>query len=149
KHYIAYSFPFSGKDRTTALTPDRVLRELFLPPYAEGVGAGVRTAMVNAGDVNGQPVHSSRSLLTEVLRGELGFNGVIVTDWEDIKKLHNVHCVAPTQREAVRMAVEAGIDMSMVPYDFSFAEHLVALVRSGEISEARVDESVRRILRLK
>ncbi len=149
KHYIGYSFPFSGKDRTTALIPDRVLRELFLPPYAEGVAAGVRTVMVNSGDVNGQPVHSSRYLLTEVLRGELGFNGVIVTDWEDIKKLHNVHCVAPTQREAVRMAVEAGIDMSMVPYDFSFAEHLVALVRSGEISEARVDESVRRILRLK
>ncbi len=149
KHYIGYSVPYSGKDRTTALIPDHLLRELFLPPYRDAVAAGARTVMINSGDINGQPVHCSRYLLTEVLRDELGFDGVIVTDWEDIKKLHDVHCVAPTQREAVRMAVEAGIDMSMVPYDYSFAEHLLSLVQEGAISEARVDESVQRILRLK
>jgi beta-glucosidase len=149
KHYVGYSFPLSGKDRTTAWIPERYLREYFLPPFQDAIEAGARSVMVNSGDVNGVPVHASRYLLTDVLRGELGFDGVVVTDWRDVQHLHRVHRVAPTEREAVRMAVEAGVDVSMVPYDFTFAEHLAALVRDGEVAEERVDASVRRILRLK
>jgi beta-glucosidase len=105
--------------------------------------------MVNSGEVNGVPVHASHYLLTEVLREELGFNGLVVTDWLDIKKLVSLHQVAPNEREATKMAIEAGIDMSMVPSDVSFFEHLVALVEDGEVAESRIDTSVRRILRLK
>ena len=105
--------------------------------------------MVNSGDINGIPVHASRWLLTEILRGEMGFEGVIVTDWEDVIKLHTLHRVAATHRDAVRIAVEAGIDMSMTPFDYGFADELVSLVRDGDVSETRVDASVRRILTLK
>src|SRR5690606_42096085 len=95
------------------------------------------------------PGHASRFLLTDVLRGELGFDGVVVTDWEDIIKMHRVHHTAPTVREATRQALEAGIDMAMVPNNFSFYDDALALVKEGVISEERIDESVRRILRLK
>ncbi len=105
--------------------------------------------MINSASINGEPVHGSKRLLTDVLRGELGFEGLIVSDWEDVIRLHTRHRVAETPREAVRMAVEAGLDMSMVPHDYSFAEHLVDLVKSGEISEERIDRSVAIILRLK
>jgi beta-glucosidase len=105
--------------------------------------------MVNSGEVNGIPVHASKWILTDLLRGELAFDGVVVTDWEDIVRLHTVHLVADSQKEAVRLAIEAGIDMSMVPYNFEFADHLAELVEDGVISETRIDESVRRILRLK
>lgn len=149
KHFLGYSFPVSGKDRTPAWIPDNMLFEYVLPSFELAISAGLRTVMVNSAEINGEPVHASRRILTELLRDQLGFEGVAVTDWEDIQKLHTIHRVAPTQREAVRMAVDAGIDMSMVPYDFSFADHLIDLVRSGEISEERIDESVRRILQLK
>ena len=149
KHFIGYSVPLSGKDRTPAWIPERMLREYFLPPFKAALDAGVQTVMVNSGDVNGIPVHSSHALLTGLLREELGFKGVIVTDWKDIVKLHEVHHVATTEKEATKMAVLAGIDMSMTPFTFSFHDQLVELVREGEISEARINESVRRILKLK
>ncbi len=149
KHYVGYSMPLSGKDRSPAWIPERLLREFFLPPFAAAVEAGVASVMVNSGDVNGEPVHASHYLLTEVLRGELGFEGVAVSDWEDIKKLHTVHRVAATEKEAVRMAVLAGVDMSMVPLSLDFHDDLVALVREGAVPEARIDEAVRRILNLK
>ncbi|QXD15450.1 glycoside hydrolase family 3 C-terminal domain-containing protein [Rhodocaloribacter litoris] len=149
KHYVGYSAPASGKDRTTALIPERTLREYFLPPFRAAVEAGVKTVMVNSGDVNGIPVHASRYLLTDVLRGELGFEGVVVTDWEDIVKLHTVHRTAASIKEATRQALEAGIDMSMTPYDVRFYHDVLALVREGVLSEERIDDSVRRILRLK
>jgi beta-glucosidase len=149
KHFIGYSAPQSGRDRTTAWLPDSLLRDVFLPPFAAAVEAGVPTIMVNSGDINGIPVHASRALLTDLLRDELGFAGLVVTDWEDVIKLHTLHCVAPTVREAVRIAIEAGIDMSMTPYDVGFAEEVVGLVRDGEIPESRIDESVTRILELK
>lgn len=149
KHFVGYSYPVSGKDRTTALIPERQLRQLFLPTFQAAVEAGAKTVMVNSGDVNGIPVHASKFLLEDVLRDELGFDGVIVTDWEDVNKLHSVHRVAASPKDAVRLTVEAGVDMAMVPYDFSFYEHLIALVEEGVISEERIDESVRRILRLK
>jgi beta-glucosidase len=125
------------------------LREYFLPPFKAAIDAGVATLMVNSGDVNGVPVHASRQLLTDLLRTELGFRGVVVSDWEDIIRLNTVHRVAPTRRDAVRMALDAGIDMSMVPYNTSFIDDVLSLVRAGEIAEARVDQSVRRILRVK
>lgn len=149
KHFIGYSGSDSGRDRTPALIPENELRATYLPPFKAAVDAGAASVMVNSGEVNGVPVHSSKELLTGMLREELGFDGLIVTDWLDIKKLVSLHQVAADEREATRMAVEAGIDMSMVPSDPSFIGHLVDLVESGEITEERVDASVRRILRLK
>jgi beta-glucosidase len=149
KHFLGYSDPLTGKDRTTAWIPDRELREYFIPPFAAAMNAGLRTVMINSGDINGVPVHASHEILTDLLRGELGFKGVAVTDWADIVRLNTVHHVAPTRKDAVRMAVMAGIDMSMVPQDLSFYDDLLALVKEGTIPVSRIDESVRRILKLK
>ncbi|MGI9322142.1 MAG: glycoside hydrolase family 3 N-terminal domain-containing protein, partial [Pseudomonadales bacterium] len=149
KHYIGYSNPVSGKDRTPAYIPDIELWEHYVSPFAKGVESGASTIMLNSGSVNGMPVHGSKRLLTGLLRDELGFDGVIVSDWEDVIRLHTRHRIAESPHEAVRLAVEAGMDMSMVPFDFSFAELLADLVNSGEVSEQRIDESVKRILRLK
>lgn len=149
KHFVGYSVPGNGKDRAPAYIPEIVLREYFLPPFTQAVKNGARTLMVNSGDVNGTPVHASRYLLTDVLRGELGFDGMIISDWEDIKKLVKRHRVAANNKEAVFLAVNAGIDMCIVPFDFSFYDDLLALVKEGRISEERINESVRRILKLK
>jgi beta-glucosidase len=149
KHFFGYSFPFTGKDRAPALVPDLYLREWFLPPFREAVRAGVKTVMVNSAEVNGVPVHASHYLLTDILRGELGFTGLVVSDWEDVKHLHDWYRVADSQKEAVRISVDAGIDMSMIPTDYSFGPLLIELVHEGKISERRVNDSVRRILKLK
>ena len=149
KHYLAYSASRTGRDRTPAELSVRGVRENYLPPFAAAVRAGARTIMVNSGDIDGEPVHASRYWLTDVLRGELGFTGVVVTDWEDIYYLHTRHRVAPTIKDAVRMAIDAGVDMSMTPNDFRFTDALVELVREGTIAESRIDQSVRRILTLK
>ncbi|HEX6465018.1 MAG TPA: glycoside hydrolase family 3 N-terminal domain-containing protein, partial [Vicinamibacterales bacterium] len=149
KHYIGYSFPFTGHDRTPALIPDVTLREYFLPPFAAAVRAGALSVMVNSGAVNGIPGHVNKNLLTEMLRGELGFEGVIDSDWEDIKKLVTFHHVFATERDATRASVNAGIDMSMVPSDYSFPDLLVALVKERKVPMSRIDEAVRRILRVK
>ena len=149
KHYLAYSASRTGHDRTPIELSVRGVRENYLPPFAAAVRAGARTVMVNSGDIDGEPVHASRYWLTEVLRDELGFTGVVVTDWEDIYYLHTRHRVAPTLKDAVRMAIEAGIDVSMTPSDFRFTDALVELVREGAIPESRIDQSVRRILALK
>jgi beta-glucosidase len=149
KHYLGYSVPLSGKDRTPAYIPERQLRQIFLKPFAAAAKAGVATAMVNSSEINGIPVHSDRFLLVDVLRGELGFDGFVVSDWADIDNLHTREMVAKDQRQAVKMAVMAGIDMSMVPYDYSFYDHLVNLVKSGEVPMSRIDEAVADILRVK
>jgi beta-glucosidase len=149
KHFLGYSDPLTGKDRTAAWIPDRELREYFVPPFAAAMKAGLRTVMINSGDINGVPVHASHEILTDLLRHELEFKGVAVTDWEDIIRLNTVHHVAPTRKDAVRMAVMAGIDMSMVPQNVSFYDDLLALVHEGSVPVSRIDESVRRILRLK
>jgi beta-glucosidase len=149
KHYLGYGNPRSGHDRAPAYLSVREVRESYLPPFAAAVRAGARTVMVNSGEIDGEPLHASHFWLTDVLRGELGFDGVIVSDWSDIINLHTRHHVAPTLKDAVRMAVEAGIDVSMTPTDYQFADDLVALVREGTISERRIDQSVRRILLLK
>ncbi len=149
KHFLGYSFPLSGHDRTPAWISPRELREYFLPTFKAAIESGARTVMINSGEINGTPVHADRSIVTELLRNELGFKGVAVTDWEDIYKLVDVHHVAANRRAAVKLAIDAGIDMSMTPNDFEFTELLISLVYSGEISEARIDTSVRRILQLK
>ena len=149
KHFIGYSAPKNGIDRTQAHIPDIILREYFLPPFAEAVRNGVATVMINSAEINGIPTHGNKKLLTDLLRDELGFEGMACSDWEDIIRLHTWHKVAATPKEAVAMAVNAGVDMSMVPNDFSFPQYVVELVNEGKISKERLDEAVGRILTLK
>ncbi len=150
KHYVGYSFPLhGGRDRTPSYIPEYALREFFLPPFAEAVKAGARTVMVNSAEINGVPGHVNKHLLTDVLKNELGFDGFIVTDWEDIKKLVTQWKVAADEKEATRLAILAGNDMSMVPLSFSFSDHLVELVKEKKVPMSRIDDAVRRILRVK
>lgn len=149
KHYIGYSGATSGRDRTPALIPEVTLREYYLPTFRAAVEAGARTVMVNSSEINGIPGHINRYLLTDVLRNELKFDGLVVSDWEDIKKLVSIHRVAANEKDATRMAIMAGIDMSMVPSDYSFADLLTQLVKEGAVPMSRIDEAVRRILRVK
>jgi beta-glucosidase len=149
KHFLGYSVPHSGKDRTPAYIPETQLRELFVPPFQRAVDAGVATVMVNSGEINGIPVHGSPFYLTRLLREEMGFTGLTVSDWEDVKRLYTRHRVAKNPKEAVKIAVNSGIDMSMVPYDYSFADYLKELVEEGEVLMSRIDEAVARILRVK
>ena len=149
KHYVGYSFPLNGRDRTSAWVPENYLREYFLPPFTAAIKAGARTVMVNSAEINGVPGHINHHILTDILRGELGFEGVVVSDWEDIKKLVSQWKVAADEKDATRLAVLAGVDMSMVPSDYSFSDLLVKLVKEGRVPMSRIDEAVRRILRLK
>ena len=149
KHFLGYSFSLSGHDRTPAWISDRELREYFLPTFQAAINVGAKTVMINSGEINGTPVHANYDILTKLLRDELKFTGVAVTDWEDIYKLVNVHHVAATKKEAVKMAIMAGIDMSMTPNDFEFNDLLIQLVKEGNISQSRIDLSVKRILNLK
>ena len=149
KHYIGYSFPLSGRDRTSAWIPENYLREYFLPTFDAAVKSGARTVMVNSAEINGVPGHINKYLMTDVLKNELGFNGFIVSDWEDIIKLVTQWKVAKDEKEATMMAINAGIDMSMVPYKYTFTENLIALVKEKKVSMARIDDAVRRILRVK
>ena len=149
KHYIAYSDSRTGKDRTPIYLPEIEMREYYLPQFRAAIEAGSSTIMINSGEINGTPVHASHYLLTDVLRKELGFQGVVVTDWEDIKRLNDRHFVASTPEKAVAMAINAGIDMSMVPTDFSFYDLLIEAVKKGDVPMSRVDDAVKRVLLLK
>src|SRR5438477_1122625 len=149
KHYMGYSFSFNGRDRTSAWIPENYLREYFLPTFEAAVKTGAHTVMVNSAEINGIPGHVNHHILTDILRDELGFKGFVVSDWEDIKKLVTVWHVAANEKEATRMAVMAGIDMSMVPLDYSFADYLIALAKEGAVPQSRIDEAVRRILKVK
>ena len=149
KHYVGYSKPTSGWDRTPASIPERELREYYLPQFHAAIKAGAKTLMINSGEVNGIPTHANKYILTDVLRGEMGFTGLAVSDWQDIIYLYTKHKVAATPKEAVKMAVLAGVDMSMVPMDLSFYDLLLELVKEGEVPISRIDEAVTRILTLK
>ncbi|MEM6785860.1 MAG: glycoside hydrolase family 3 N-terminal domain-containing protein, partial [Bacteroidota bacterium] len=149
KHFLGYGIPLTGMDRTPAWIPERILRESFLPPFQQAIDAGVSSMMINSGEINGEPTHASHDLVTTLLRDELGFEGVAVTDWEDVDKLRSVHRVAATKKDAVRMAILAGIDMNMVPLSLEFNDTLAELVEEGAVPMARIDEAVRRILTLK
>ena len=149
KHYVGYGFPFNGKDRTPAWIPERMMKEYFLPPFEAGIKAGALTVMVNSSEVNGIPAHSDYHLLTEVLKKEYGFKGFVVSDWADIKNLYERDRVASSEKEAVKMAVMAGVDMSMVPLDYSFYNLLLQLAKEGSVPMSRIDDAVSRILRVK
>lgn len=150
KHFLGYHAVTSGKDRTPSYIPQDVLREYHLPPFKAAVEAGSHTIMVNSGIINGVPVHANYDLLTKLLKEELGFEGLVVTDWADIENLHRRDRVAKNDKEAIKMAINAGVDMSMVPYEYErFADNLVALVKGGEVKESRIDDAVRRILKVK
>ena len=149
KHFIGYSLPTTGKDRTPAIITERMMREFFLPTFEAAIKAGAETVMVNSGEVDGIPGHANRHMLTDVLRGELGFKGVAVSDWEDVKRLYTRDHVARSPEEAVQMAVMAGIDMSMIPFDYSFPDILIKLVHEKKVPMKRIDEAVSRILRVK
>ncbi|UOA10708.1 glycoside hydrolase family 3 C-terminal domain-containing protein [Methylobacter sp. S3L5C] len=149
KHYVGYGFPINGRDRTPAWIGDRMLREYFLPTFEAGIEAGSPTIMVNSAEVDGIPGHANYHYLTTILRDELGFKGFTVSDWGDIKRLYTRDKLAATEKEAVKIAVMAGVDMSMVPFDFSFYDLLIELVNEGEVPLSRVDEAVSRILAVK
>lgn len=150
KHFLGYHAVVSGKDRTPSFIPDDVLREYHLPPFKAAVEAGSHTIMVNSGIINGVPVHANYDLLTTLLKQELGFKGLVVTDWADIENLHRRDRVAVDDKEAIKLAINAGIDMSMVPYEYErFFDNLVALVKEGAVKESRIDDAVRRILKVK
>ena len=150
KHFVGYQAVISGKDRTPAYIPDNVLSEYHIEPFKKAIESGAKTIMINSGLINGVPVHADYDLMINVLRNKLGFQGVILTDWEDIRKLHDRDKVAKTQREAIKIAINAGIDMSMVPYEYEhFIKNLKSLVEEGEVSIERIDDAVKRILKLK
>ncbi len=150
KHYMAYSDPKSGKDRTDAWIPDHYLREYHLPAFTAAINANARNVMVNSALINGIPTHINKHLLTGILKNELGFTGFIVTDWQDIENVYRRDKMTKDVKEAIGLAINAGIDMSMIPYDYkAFCTDLVALVKEGKVSPVRIDDAVRRILRVK
>jgi len=150
KHFVGYHATISGKDRTPAYIPENVLREYHLPSFKTAIDAGAKTIMINSGLINGIPVHADYNILTNLLRKELGFEGVILTDWEDINKLYDRDKVAKSRKEATKMAINSGIDMSMVPYDYEeFCNNLIELVEEGEVKMSRIDDAVSKILKLK
>ncbi len=149
KHFIAYSDPKYGWDRGPADMSEQALYEFHVPAFKAAIDAGVKTVMLNSGDLNGEPVHSSYRIVTELLRDELKFKGVVVTDWEDIIRLYRNHKVATDEKDATLKAINAGVDVAMTPYTTDFCDHLKNLVKEGKISEERIDLSVSRILRLK
>lgn len=148
KHLAGYSFPYSGKDRSPTYIAPVDLEESFLPPFKAAIAAGAQTIMLNSGSVNGIPGHIDKALIRQV-KEEWGFEGFIVSDWDDITKLVEVHRVAKDYKDATRQAVMAGMDMCMVPYDSTFSVALTALVREGAVPMARIDDAVTRILRVK
>jgi beta-glucosidase len=149
KHYIGYGSTTTGKDRTPSIIPERILRQYDLTIYQAAIKAGAKSIMISSGEINGTPVHASKHLITDILKNELGFSGVVVTDWKDIIYLYTRHKVAENNRAAVKMSVMAGIDMSMVPEDYSFYTDLLDLVAKGEVPMSRIDDAVTRILRMK
>ncbi|MDP4631339.1 MAG: glycoside hydrolase family 3 C-terminal domain-containing protein [Flavobacteriales bacterium] len=149
KHFLGYSGTRTGFDRTPAILSDIELREIYRPSFQAAIDAGALTVMINSGEINGIPVHANPKILIDLLRTEMGFKGLAVTDWEDVIKLVKNHRVAVDLKEATYLAVMAGIDMCMVPNDYDFTKYLIELVKEGRISEERLDISVRRILETK
>ena len=149
KHFMGYGVPLSGKDRTPAYIAENDLREKYFRPFKECFQAGALTAMVNSASINGIPTHANKTLLTGWVKEQLGWDGMLVTDWADIDNLYTRDHVAADKREAVALGINAGIDMIMDPYDPECCNVIVDLVNSGEIPMERIDDAVRRILRLK
>ncbi len=152
KHFVGYSYPNSGRDRTPAWIPERQMKQYFLPPFERAIKEGALTVMVNSGDVNGIPGHINHDLLTKTLKNTWGFEGFAVSDWEDLIMLHTVHKIASTKKEAIQMAINAGVDMSMVPNYKDFKEYCMLFKQAlddGSISMQRLNDAVYRILLVK
>ena len=149
KHYFAYGAPWSGKDRTPAYVSPQMLREKYFEPFRAAICAGALTIMVNSASINGVPVHASYEYLTKWLKEDLGWDGMIVTDWADINNLFQREHVAKDKKDAIRIAINAGIDMTMDPYSVDFCILLKELVKEGLVPMSRIDDAARRILRLK
>jgi len=150
KHFLGYHATVSGKDRTPAYISEEALREYHLPSFKAAVDAGAHTIMINSGIINGVPVHANYNILTKLLKEELGFKGLVVTDWADIENLNRRDRIAATPKEAIKLAINAGIDMSMIPYQYEvFCDNLVQLVKEGGVKQERIDDAVRRILKVK
>ena len=149
KHYMAYGNPVSGKDRTPSSINPVDLREKYFQPYKMAIQAGALSVMVNSGINNGLPFHANREMLTGWLKEGLNWDGMIVTDWADIKNLWTRDHIAHDYKEAIMLAINAGIDMSMTPYDYEFCPLLKELVQEGKVSMERIDDAVKRIIRLK
>lgn len=149
KHYMAYGAPWTGKDRTPAYLSPAMLREKYFEPFKAAIQAGALTIMANSASINGMPVHASYEYLTKWLKEDLNWDGMIVTDWADINNLYQRERVAKDKKDAIRIAINAGIDMSMDPYSVDFCILLKELVNEGKVSMDRIDDAVRRILRVK
>ena len=149
KHYLAYGAPFTGKDRTPAYLSPQMLREKYFEPFKCAALAGALTMMVNSASINGVPVHASYEYLTKWLKEDLQWDGMLVTDWADINNLYTRERVAKDKKDAIRIAINAGIDMSMDPYSVDFCILLKELVNEGKVPMSRIDDAVRRILRVK
>ena len=149
KHFMAYGVPVSGKDRTPALVPENELREKYFRPFKDCLEAGALTLMVNSASINGIPTHANKELLTGWVKDDLDWDGLIVTDWADINNLFERDHVAKDRKEALAMGINAGIDMIMEPYDPSCCTELKEVVETGMIPMSRIDDAVRRVLRLK
>ena len=149
KHFLSYSEPKYGWDRAPIDISEQSLYEFHVPSFRAAIEDGIKTVMINSGELNGEPVHGSYRILTTLLRDELKFKGVAVTDWEDIIRLYKNHKTAANEKDATYQAINAGVDVAMTPYTTDFCDHLKALVVEGKISKERIDLSVSRILRLK
>lgn len=149
KHYMGYSQPRTGKDRTPAYIPESELREKCFAPFKACIEEGALTVMVNSASVNGIPVHANKELITGWLKEGLNWDGMVVTDWSDINNLYTREGVAHDKKEAIEIAINAGIDMTMEPYDLEFCTLLMELVDEGRVSMSRIDDAVSRVLRLK
>ena len=149
KHYFAYGAPFTGKDRTPAYLSPQMIREKYFTPFKAAAEAGALTFMVNSASINGMPVHASYEYLTKWLKEDLNWDGMILTDWSDINNLYQREKVAKDKKDAIRIAINAGIDMSMDPYEVDFCGMLKELVEEGAVKMSRIDDAVRRILRAK
>ena len=149
KHYFAYGAPWTGKDRTPAYLSPQMIREKYFEPFRQAALAGTLTMMVNSGSVNGVPLHASYEYLTKWLKEDLQWDGFLVTDWADINNLFSREHVAKDKKDAIRIAINAGIDMSMDPYSVEFCILLKELVNEGKVKMSRIDDAVRRILRAK
>lgn len=149
KHYLGYGAPVTGQDRTPAVIAPGDLKEKYFKPFKACLKAGALTLMANSASINGVPVHSSHEYLTEWAKEQLGWDGMIVTDWADINNLFTREHIAADRKEALEIGINAGIDMIMDPYDPTVCDDIVDLVKEGRISRARLDDAVRRVLRLK
>ena len=149
KHYFAYGAPWTGKDRTPAYLSPQMIREKYFEPFKQAALAGTLTMMVNSASVNGVPLHASYEYMTKWLKEDLGWDGFLVTDWADINNLFSREHVAKDKKDAIRIAINAGIDMSMDPYSVEFCVLLKELVQEGKVKMSRIDDAVRRILRAK